>query len=58
MTVLAVILTIAAWILGIALDGNLKFGLGEAGWLELRILLPILVMGAFIVRMLDKKKDK
>ena len=58
MTLLSVLATLAAWFLGIVLDANLKFGFGQAGWLELRILLPILVMGAFIVHMLDKKKDK
>lgn len=57
MTILAVIATIAAWILGMVLDAELHFGIGEAGWLELRIFLPILVMGGFIVYMLNKNKD-
>ena len=55
MTLLSVLATLAAWLLGAVLDANIDFG--GVGWLEFRFLFPLLVMGAFIVHMLDKKKD-
>lgn len=44
----AVICTILAWFAGLFLDANIN--MTPMGFLSLRILLPILVMGAFILR--------
>ena len=48
--------TLAAWLLGAVLDANIDFG--GVGWLEFRILFPIIIMGGLIIYILDKKKDK
>ncbi len=45
----AITLTIIAWIIGLFLDANL--GTGDfAGFINTRALLPILVMGWFILK--------
>ena len=49
----AIISTIIAWAVGLFLDANIDFN--PAGFLELRALLPIIVMGCFILKRLDKK---
>ncbi len=43
----AVGLTVLAWFIGLVADANIRFG--PDGYLMLRVLLPLLVMGAFIL---------
>lgn len=50
---IAVFTTVLAWIAGLFLDA--LTGFEPIGILELRILLPIIVMGCFILHRLDKK---
>lgn len=45
--------TIIAWVVGLFLDANIDFN--PTGFLELRTLLPIIVMGCFILKRLDQK---
>ena len=45
--------TIVAWVVGLLLDTNLGFQ--PDGFLELRLLLPMIVIGRFILKRLDKK---
>ncbi len=49
----AIITTILAWVVGLFLDANIGFE--PIGILELRVLFPIIVMGCFILKRLDKK---
>ena len=49
----AILTTILAWVVGLFLDANIDFN--PTGFLELRNLLPIIVMGCFILKRLDKK---
>jgi len=49
----AILSIIVAWIVGLFLDANIGFN--PDGFLELRVLLPIIVMGCFILKRLDKK---
>ena len=49
----AIIFTVIAWVAGLFLDANL--GSDPIGFLELRTLLPIIVMGCFILKRFDKK---
>lgn len=49
----AVISTVFAWAFGLFADANIPFN--PNGYLMLRVLLPMLVMGAFI---LSKKKGE
>ena len=49
----AILTTVLAWIVGLFLDANIGFT--PIGILELRILFPIIVMGCFILKRLDKK---
>ena len=49
----AILATIAAWIVGLLLDANISFN--PMGFLELRVLFPVIVMGCFILKKLDKK---
>ncbi len=52
----AVLSTLAAWLVGLLLDANLPFE--PTGFLCLRVLLPIIVMGAFILAAVhNQKKD-
>ncbi len=53
----AVIGTIAAWFLGLLMDANLDFG-DPQGFLCLRILLPIIVMGACILKAVREKEER
>ncbi len=49
--------TAAAWVFGLLPDASLPFE--PKGFLYLRVLLPILVMGAFILTAIDShKKEK
>ena len=50
---IAIFTTILAWIVGLFVDANIGFN--PIGFLELRVLLPIVVMGCFILKRLDKK---
>lgn len=49
----AILATVLAWFVGLFLDANIGFE--PVGFLELRILFPIVVMGCFILKKLDKK---
>lgn len=51
----AVTATLSAWFIGLILDANLDFG--PDGFLSLRILLPILVMGLCILNTVMKNKS-
>ena len=55
MCIAAIISTLAGWFVGLILDANIDFG-DPAGFLSLRILFPIIVMGAFIIKNLEKSK--
>ncbi|MBR5542559.1 MAG: hypothetical protein IKU65_00470 [Oscillospiraceae bacterium] len=50
---IAIFTTILAWIVGLFLDANIGFE--PIGILELRLLFPIIAMGCFILKQLDKK---
>ena len=43
MYVCAILSTLGAWVLGLVLDANIGFS--PLGFLELRILMPVLAMG-------------
>ena len=49
----AIFMTILAWFVGLFLDANI--GANPFGMLELRILFPMITMGCFILKALDKK---
>ncbi len=49
----AIFTTMLAWVIGLFLDANIGFN--PIGVLELRILFPMIVMGCFILKRLDKK---
>lgn len=53
----AILSTIAAWFVGLLLDANIDFG-EPVGFLSFRILFPILVMGIFILKSIDKNNKK
>lgn len=50
----AVLSTVAAWFVGFLIDANLDFG-DPVGFLSFRTLFPILVMGVFILKAVNKK---
>ncbi len=55
----AVTATLCAWFAGLVLDANIDFG-EPAGFLSLRVLLPVLAMGLCILRAIagmDHKPD-
>ncbi|MDD3192802.1 MAG: hypothetical protein PHE47_02975 [Oscillospiraceae bacterium] len=54
-TIGAVVLTIIAWFIGLLIDVNLDWG-DPMGFMCLRILFPLLVMGCCILN--NGKKDK
>ena len=54
MYIIAIISTIIAWFIGLVLDANIDFG-EPVGFLSFRILFPILVMGTFILKSINKK---
>lgn len=51
----AILSTIAAWFLGLVLDANIDWN--PNGFLCLRVLFPIIVMGTFILYSHNKKGD-
>lgn len=50
----AISCTIVAWIVGLVIDANLMFN--DCGFLMLRVLLPMITMGAFVIA--SNKKNK
>ncbi len=56
MYISAVLLTIVAWFIGLLLDANISPDM--LGFLELRILFPILTMGVFILKAINDKNTK
>ncbi len=54
---IAIISTMAAWFLGLLIDANLDFG-DPKGFLCLRILLPIIVMGVCILKAIREKEKR
>jgi len=50
MTVIAVICTFFAWLLGLILEVNILHGI------SLDIVLPVMTMGAFILEAIKRKK--
>lgn len=53
----AIVSTIAAWFLGLVIDVNIDAG-DPVGILNLRVLFPVLVMGVFILRAINRKDPK
>ncbi len=49
----AIISTLAAWFVGLLLDSNVGFE--PFGFLCLRVVLPVTVMGAFILAAVQKR---
>ena len=43
----AIVCTIIAWLIGLVIDANLMFN--DCGFLMLRVLLPLVTMGGFII---------
>ena len=54
MYIVATLSTLAAWVIGLILDANISFN--PQGFLCLRILLPVLVMGLCILRNMKENK--
>ncbi len=52
----AVVSTIIAWVVGLLLDANVSPDM--LGFLELRILFPILTMGVFVLKAINDKNSK
>lgn len=53
----AVLSTLAAWLVGLVLDANLGFE--PFSFLCLRVVLPVIVMGTFILAAIhNQKKEK
>ena len=55
MCMTAIISSVVAWVVGLVIDANLMFN--DCGFLMLRVLLPMLTMGAFIIKS-NQKNDK
>ena len=55
MVLQAIVWTVLAWVAGLLLDANLS--LQPAGFLCLRVLLPILAMGLCILREIRQNRD-
>ena len=51
----AITATLSAWFIGLVLDANIDFK--PAGFLNLRVLFPILAMGLCILNAVSKKSD-
>lgn len=51
----AITATLSAWFVGLVLDANIDFG-EPAGFLSLRILLPVLAMGLCILKEITNNK--
>ena len=47
------LLTLAAWLVGLLIDANIPFE--PLGFLELRVLLPVLAMGLCILWRLERR---
>ena len=56
MVLQAIVWTVLAWFAGLLLDANLS--LQPAGFLCLRVLLPILAMGLCILREIRQNRDQ
>ena len=56
MVLQAIVWTVLAWVAGLLLDANLS--LQPAGFLCLRVLLPILAMGLCILREIRQNRDQ
>lgn len=52
----AIFLTLSAWFLGLVLDANIDFE--PRGFLCLRILLPLLAMGLYLLAVGKDNKEK
>ena len=50
----AAVFTLLAWFIGLVADANIDFG-DPPGFLCLRVLLPLLTMGLYILSELKKK---
>ena len=57
MVIPAVISSIIGWFIGLVLDANLDMG-SLTGFLELRVLFPILIMGAFLLHTMEKGRKE
>lgn len=53
----AILSTIAAWFMGLFLDVNLQLG-DPLGFTSFRILFPILTMGIFILKAVNRKNSE
>lgn len=51
----AIISTIVAWFIGLLLDANI--GIEPTGFLELRILFPVLTIGVFILKAVNNRNS-
>ena len=54
---IAIICTLAAWVIGLLIDANIDFG-DPQGFLALRVLLPILAMGICILKAIKNNEKK
>lgn len=52
----AIVSTVAAWLAGLLLDANI--GIQPAGFLCLRVLLPVLAMGLCLLRALNHQNRR
>ena len=55
--VTGILFTLAAWFIGLLLDANIDFG-DPAGFLCLRVLLPILAMGLYLLKAIREHTNK
>ena len=53
----AILSTIAAWFMGLFLDANHQLG-DPLGFTSFRILFPILTMGIFILKAVNRKNSE
>lgn len=56
MTTITIVSTLAAWVAGLLLDANLDFD--PRGFLCLRILLPLLAMGLYLLKAVKESKNE
>ena len=54
MYIAAILSTGAAWFVGLLIDANLDIG-DPMGFANFRMLFPLLVMGTFVLRSIDRK---
>ena len=52
----AAVCTVLAWFIGLVADANIDFG-DPQGFLCLRVLLPVLAMGLFVLRAVKGEKE-